>query len=553
MANRRMGGPSGGLRGNRSFNQPFQGGSVSPWQGANSGNQGLISQITSNPQQLALALSSLLQPQQQNPPSLLSLNTSGFSGRDRDFGQFGRGRDFRRHEPYSKNRQGGFNRNRKGQNQKKKDDIKKEEVSGDEANEEGETKRDWKDEKNNSEDKKEETEEEAKLRKEKEEKEGPYYDIPVKLLSCFVCNKEMWDGESMKKHVKGRAHRQMLDSLEESIHITVNILRENMRLLEEKKLIELNRVQRVTKRFNKPEPESHCNMCDLKFLGKIIAHRKTEGHQRLKHYLHPNCRLCSKEFPSRMEWIEHRLSPDHLRKLAKNLAEKAGGADGSDIIEDEEEEANDLPLEPLLEEPLEMEAENPILEFTDNLSGLQNLMPVYKADRAVATESLQQFCGFVCELCHRSFTNEDLAQKHLKTRRHHAKFVEALKLKFKEQQKREKEAKEAEMKKEAEKNGQEGDLYDPDEPTQETQEDTTMEGDTTMELSQDEAAPAENCAEAMEAEEEEVAAPPAPKESPKVVAATPVKGRAAAATPAASATVGAVKNGAGPKSKKTRK
>lgn len=66
----------------------------------------------------------------------------------------------------------------------------------------------------------------------------------------------------------------MLDSLEESIHITVNILRENMRLQEEKKLIELNRVQRVTKRFNKPEPESHCNMCDLKFLGKIIAHRK---------------------------------------------------------------------------------------------------------------------------------------------------------------------------------------------------------------------------------------------------------------------------------------
>lgn len=69
----------------------------------------------------------------------------------------------------------------------------------------------------------------------------------------------------------------MLQSLEESFHITVNILRENMRLSEEKKVIELNRVHRMNKnKFSRKfqEPESHCNMCDLKFLGKIITHRK---------------------------------------------------------------------------------------------------------------------------------------------------------------------------------------------------------------------------------------------------------------------------------------
>ncbi|CAG9826995.1 unnamed protein product [Diabrotica balteata] len=539
MANRRLGGgPSGGLRGNRSFNQPpFQGGSgVSPWQGSNSSSQGLISQITSNPQQLALALTSLLQPQQQNPPSLLSLNTSPGYNRDRDFG---RGRDFRRHEPYSKNRQGGggFNRDRKrSQNQKDQKKDSKKDDGTDDGNEDGETKRDWKDEKSNSETP--ETEEEAKARKEKEEKEGPYYDVPIKLLSCFVCNKEMWDGESMRKHVKGRAHRQMLDSLEESIHITVNILRENMRLLEEKKLIELNRVQRVTKRFNKPEPESHCNMCDLKFLGKIIAHRKTEGHQRLKHYLHPNCRLCSKEFPSRMEWIEHRLTPDHLRKLSKTLADKVGGADGNDIVEVEEEH-NDLALEPILDEPLEMEAENPILEITENLnfSGIQNLMPAYKPNRPISANSLKPFSGFVCELCHRSFVDEEVSQNHLKTRRHHLKFVEALKLKFKEQQRKEKEAKEAEAKAEAEKNGanEDGDLYNPDEPTQEE----SAEGDASMDVSQEDAAVKE---ETMEAEEIEEEKPPA-----KGAAAKGAKAAPAAATPAA------VKNGAGPKSKKARK
>lgn len=66
----------------------------------------------------------------------------------------------------------------------------------------------------------------------------------------------------------------MLNSLEESIHLTVKILRENMRLQEEKKVIEVNRMHRLKKYNRYQEMESHCNMCDLKFLGKIIAHRK---------------------------------------------------------------------------------------------------------------------------------------------------------------------------------------------------------------------------------------------------------------------------------------
>lgn len=98
MANRRSGG-MGGPRGNRGSYSSYQG---SPWQGA-SNSQGFMSQIPSNPQQLALALTSLLQPQQNNPPSLLSLNTSGFSNQDRGYGRFGnRDREMRRVEPYNK-------------------------------------------------------------------------------------------------------------------------------------------------------------------------------------------------------------------------------------------------------------------------------------------------------------------------------------------------------------------------------------------------------------------------------------------------------------------
>lgn len=52
---------------------------------------------------------------------------------------------------------------------------------------------------------------------------------------------------------------------------------------------------------------------------------RTEGHQRLKRYLHPKCDICDKEFPSRIEWVEHRLTPEHLRKLNETLQDKNEG------------------------------------------------------------------------------------------------------------------------------------------------------------------------------------------------------------------------------------
>lgn len=103
----------GGLqRGGRPFpqqQQQYQGNGVSPWQAPNSSlNPGLLTQLSA-PHQLALALSSLLQPQQQQqptPPSLLSLNTTPFAGQDNydsqnRFGNRGRS-DFKRLDPYNK-------------------------------------------------------------------------------------------------------------------------------------------------------------------------------------------------------------------------------------------------------------------------------------------------------------------------------------------------------------------------------------------------------------------------------------------------------------------
>lgn len=36
------------------------------------------------------------------------------------------------------------------------------------------------------------------------DKEGKYTGIPQHLLHCFVCSKDMWDGESFQKHVRGK-------------------------------------------------------------------------------------------------------------------------------------------------------------------------------------------------------------------------------------------------------------------------------------------------------------------------------------------------------------
>lgn len=56
----------------------------------------------------------------------------------------------------------------------------------------------------------------------------------------------------------------------------------------------------------------------------ILDFLRTEGHQRLKRFLHPSCEVCNKEFPARMEWVEHKFTPEHLRALKESLENKVG-------------------------------------------------------------------------------------------------------------------------------------------------------------------------------------------------------------------------------------
>lgn len=318
-----------------------------------------------------------------------------------------------------------------------------------------------------------------------------------------------------------------------------------MRLTEDRKMIEWNRQNRLKKygKRHRDSELSHCNMCDLKFMGKIVAHRRTSGHQRLKNYLHPNCKVCDKEFPSRLEWIDHRLTPEHLRSLHKAIEEGNESADGSVITADDGE---DLDLEPLLDENLQMESDDPILEIDNPLNDFQNRLPAYKPNRALATQSLKEFTGWMCELCNRSFADEENSQDHLKTRRHFYRFVEVLKAKFEEKERREKAEKEAAEKKrkedkekvkkaESEENGvkdegdaeegdaEEGDaeMYDPAETTEEKEEngeeaedDDVVEVVPKMETAEEEQEEEEEEEEKVEPEPKKVAVKEVKKEPP---------------------------------------
>lgn len=304
----------------------------------------------------------------------------------------------------------------------------------DDEKEEGkeDNKRDWKTEK-----KGENTDDLVDLTEDKEKGEAKDKDgktasskfdgLPRSFLHCFVCNKSMWDGESFQNHIRGKAHKQMIISLEDSFQSTVNILRENMRVAEERRVIEMQRMQR-SRRFhhsnNSNETPSHCNMCNHKFLGKIVVHRQSRGHQRLKRFLHPNCKSCNAEFPSRMEWVDHLFTSEHLHTAKRSLDEK-GNKSGEYKVEEIEYD-----ILPIMEESMQNEDECPVLELTDDLSNLYNRIPAFKPGRAISTSSIKSSAGFICDLCNTFMVTEEDSQHHLRSETHYHRFVEAMKKRF---------------------------------------------------------------------------------------------------------------------------
>ncbi|XP_055528917.1 zinc finger protein on ecdysone puffs isoform X3 [Wyeomyia smithii] len=144
-------------------------------------------------------------------------------------------------------------------------------------------------------------------------KTSPYADVSNEYLYCHMCDKHMYDATSFENHITGRTHRVMKESIEESYRMRATLLRQEARIAEQLKTIEIDRLKRMGKAKNYSKMREYCPMCELFFYGHIIAHRRSEKHLDLKKFLHPKCDDCELEFHNRTEHDDHLLSVVHMK------------------------------------------------------------------------------------------------------------------------------------------------------------------------------------------------------------------------------------------------
>ncbi|XP_052894464.1 zinc finger protein on ecdysone puffs isoform X2 [Anopheles moucheti] len=144
-------------------------------------------------------------------------------------------------------------------------------------------------------------------------KASPYMDVSNDFLYCHMCDKHMYDATSFENHITGRTHRVMKESIEESYRMRATLLRQEARIAEQLKTIEIDRLKRMGKAKNYYKVREYCPMCELFFYGHIIAHRRSEKHLDLKKFLHPKCDDCELEFHNRTEYDDHLLSVVHMK------------------------------------------------------------------------------------------------------------------------------------------------------------------------------------------------------------------------------------------------
>ncbi|XP_038116723.1 zinc finger protein on ecdysone puffs isoform X1 [Culex quinquefasciatus] len=144
-------------------------------------------------------------------------------------------------------------------------------------------------------------------------KSSPYDEVSNEYLYCHMCDKHMYDATSFENHITGRTHRVMKESIEESYRMRATLLRQEARIAEQLKTIEIDRLKRMGKAKNYSKMREYCPMCELFFYGHIIAHRRSEKHLDLKKFLHPKCDDCELEFHNRTEYDDHLLSVVHMK------------------------------------------------------------------------------------------------------------------------------------------------------------------------------------------------------------------------------------------------
>ncbi|XP_050420923.1 zinc finger protein on ecdysone puffs-like [Adelges cooleyi] len=306
-------------------------------------------------------------------------------------------------------------------------------------------------------------------KKDSTEKEHVDYDgIPTAVLFCHVCQKHMWDGASFEKHVRGRPHELMMTYLDEGYKMQVELMRHQIKAAENQREIDLERMQAQNKGKAKPLFRNYCPMCNINFYGPLTGHRKSDRHRKLKQFLHPECKMCDTLFHTRLEWDDHKLSADHLRKVGEQRrqhnpdlkddefelldviqieddeqAEEIPVASKTDMIDDQEikEENDDEPSEKnnMSTDNVEAEAvdgendkekEDDTNENAkdDELENKKEKDEKYNPANVVGRELVVKTGGFVCRICSVFMKDDEEANLHCQTASHYINFTTITKL-----------------------------------------------------------------------------------------------------------------------------
>lgn len=321
----------------------------------------------------------------------------------------------------------------------------------------------------------------------KEKKESKYADVPNVMFYCHMCKKHMWDATSFENHVKGRTHLMMREGVEESYRLKANMIRQEAKIEEQLKSIELERLKRMGKAGKGNFRREYCTMCDLNFYGHLTAHRKTDGHLNLKKFLHPKCLDCNQEFPNRIDFDGHILSPEHMKKAFVTKANKPEKRKNQLTIYTEEDEVKDLKeekeekkKEKKADETMETdeaaaetaetaetaevkkengengegeekdvstdevkeaeegvekaaepvaEADDIILDYEDGdeiPTEVDGRIPKYNCNRQVGSSLIHKLDCYECYVCGRFFDTDRTAEVHTRTVTHHRNFVKFL-------------------------------------------------------------------------------------------------------------------------------
>lgn len=264
--------------------------------------------------------------------------------------------------------------------------------------------------------------------------ESRYAEVPMSNMFCHICNKHMWDGYSFENHLRGRAHQLMMEKLDESYKLKVDLMRHDLRVLEEQRGLSLNNSKRRGKKIPVDlNIREYCTMCDLNFYGTLSTHRKSEKHQQLKIFLHPRCFPCVKEFPSRIEYDEHCLTPAHMKNAVqceeqRKNKKKEKLAKGEAEVRTAEDEEKDIGPDPKNEKEEESGDHEYITDITENLKDRKLKIPSYKYCRqnqiSIGKSLVKEVQGYYCEKCRRFMLLPEDMNAHLRSINHYRNFVQ---------------------------------------------------------------------------------------------------------------------------------